>query len=330
MTALVVGANGQLGFLVAEQLAARGEPVLGSVRTPARGAGLAEAGVEVVVTDLAAPDGLRWVLERVDTVVLTANPAVPRSGDDPAAVYAGMGRLVRDAAAAGVRRFVLPSVSETDIDASAPLFANRRYLETQLTAIGIPHSIIRFPPFMECWLALIGSSLPLRGEPRATIGRPSPFLRLFRRATGSLVEDHGLMLVPGSPANRNSFIIVTDADAARACVECAVGPARAATTLQVGGPQALTWKDIAGIFSEVLDRRVRIVSTPAAVYAAAATVLGPVAKVPAATMALNRALAVSETVYPPGGGILAPSTMMSVRDVLRAKSALTKDLPTVI
>ena len=39
--------------------------------------------------------------------------------------------------------------------------------------------------------------LPLRGEPNATIGRPSPFLRQFRRATGSLVEQRGLMLVPG-------------------------------------------------------------------------------------------------------------------------------------
>jgi uncharacterized protein YbjT (DUF2867 family) len=327
MTALVVGANGQLGFLVAQQLAASGVRVVGSVRARERATALAEAGIEIVVADLTTPQGMKPVLEGIDTVVLTANPAAPRAGDDPAAVYDGMARLVDDAVGASVRRFVLPSLSETGIDSSAPLFANRRRLETQLGGSGMTHWILRFPPFMECWLALVGSSLPLRGDDHATIGRPSPFLRLFRRATGSLVEDHGVMLVPGSPGHRNSFLSV--ADAARACVQCLSRDDLAGMTLEVGGPEPLSWTDIADIFAEVLDRRVRILSTPAPVYAAAATLLRPIAKVPAATMTLNRALAVSESVYPPGGGILAPDSLTSVRDFIAAKSALPRTLPVV-
>jgi uncharacterized protein YbjT (DUF2867 family) len=330
MTVLVVGANGQLGARCCQELLARGLPVRGTVRVRERGAALADRGVDVVVADLTSDNGLSAALEGVESLIVTANPITPRRGDRPQAVYAGVRRLLDDAATAGVRRVVLVSVPETSIDSASQLFHSRRELEVQVRDAPFAHVVLRFPPFMECWLALVGSSIPLRGEPYATIGRPSPFLRSFRKATSSLVEGRGLMLVPGSASRRNAFIAVSDV--ARACVEAAVGESGAlGQTLDIGGPEVLTWSEVAQTFERVLQRRVRILATPSQVYAAAAAALGPVAEVPAATMRLNHVLGVSETPWKPGGGgLLDPASMTTVEGFLREKAALPAELPAVL
>jgi uncharacterized protein YbjT (DUF2867 family) len=182
---------------------------------------------------------------------------------------------------------------------------------------------------MECWLALVGSSLPLRGEPHATIGRPSPFLRKFRSVTGSTVEKRGLMLVPGPTTHRQAFISV--ADAAAACVAAVDREDLSGRTIDVAGPEVLTWVEVARIFSEVLGRPVRAVSTPTAVFAALSALMRPVAAVPSRTMALNRYVGASETGWTePGGGLVDPSTMTTVQRFLRSKAALPAVSPTVV
>ena len=56
----------------------------------------------------------------------------------------------------------------------------KRRVEEQLAASGMSWVAVRMPPFTEVWLALVGSSIPLRGESRATVARPYGFLRRFR------------------------------------------------------------------------------------------------------------------------------------------------------
>ena len=329
MVVLVVGANGQLGARCCAEMLARGHAVRGSVRALGRGASLAQTGVEVVQADLTSPEGLAPVCEGVDTIVLTANAVVPRAGDDPAAVHRGIVRLIDDAAAAGVRRVVLVSLPRTPLDENVAMARSRRELEQRLASASLEHVIVRFPPFMEVWLALVGSSIPLRDEPYATVGRPSPFLRRFRSITSSLVEDRGLMLVPGSAAHRHAFIALRNAGAA--CAEAVERPDAANRTFEVGGPEVLSWTDVAATFGRILNRRVRILSTPATVYAGAATLLSPVGKVPSATMALNRLMAVAETPWTPGGGgLVDPAGMVTVSEFVDAKAALPATLPTVL
>ena len=328
MHVLVVGANGQLGARSCSTLLASGHDVRGTVRSVDRGVALASAGVEVVEADLTTRHGWTQALAGIDAVLLTANAVAPRSGDKPGEVDAGCRRLVDDSASAGVGRFVLVSVPETPVDDKVPTMRERRALERHVIASGMPHSILRFPPFMECWLALVGSSLPLRGEPNATIGRPSPFLRQFRRGTGTLVERHGVMLVPGPPSNQNAFISVDDV--ATACASAVEAPADLNHVVEVGGPESLTWTDVAKVFGRVLDRKVRTVSTPGAVYAALAHVAAPVAKVPSATFGLNRYMAACQTPWPPGGGgLVDPARMVTVEAFLAAKAELPEQLPKV-
>ena len=328
MRVLVVGANGQLGSRSCSALLAAGHEVRGTVRSFDRGAALADAGVEVVEADLARQDGWPKALESVDAVLLTANAVAPRSGDSPAEVDAGCRRLVDASARAGVRRFVLVSVPETAVDDKVPAMRERRGLEQHVINSGLPFSILRFPPFMECWLALVGSSLPLRGEPNATIGRPSPFLRQFRRGTGTLVDRRGVMLVSGPASHEHAFISVNDV--AEACASAVDAPEALDKVVEVGGPEVLTWADVAEVFGRVLGRRIRIVSTPGAVFAALSMVAAPVAKVPSATFALNRYVASSRTPWPPGGaGLVDPAGMLTVEDFLAAKADLPEQLPTV-
>ena len=327
MNVLVVGANGQLGAACCRALVTGGHTVRGSVRSRDRAVGLES--VEVVEADLGREPDLDALLSGVEAVVITANVAAPRAGDDPARFTEGEHRLIDAAGRLGVTRIVLPSVPTTYVDAHVPIAAHRRLLEEHVHT-AVPGSVIlRFPPFMEVWLALVGSSLPLRGEPHATIGRPSPFLRRFRSATGSTVEDRGLMLVPGPTRHRQAFIAV--ADAAAACTAAVAREDLAGRTIEVGGPEVLTWVDVAEAFTRVLGRRVRAVSTPTVVFAVMAAVLRPFAPVPSATMALNRYLGASETAWSPGGGgLVDPSTMTTVDDLLRSKADLPAELPTVV
>ena len=136
------------------------------------------------------------------------------------------------------------------------------------------------------------------------------------------------MLVPGPATARHAFIAV--ADAARACVEATQQTGDKSMVLEVAGPEVLAWNDVAATFASVLDRPVKISSTPAAVYGAAAVALRPFGGAPWRTMALNRFVASHETAWsPPGGGLVDPASMTTVEEFLRGKLALDPALPRV-
>ena len=172
-----------------------------------------------------------------------------------------------------------------------PQLRTRRAVERQLLAAGLSSLSLRLAPFTEVWPALVGGSLPLRGEDHPTLGRPYRFLRAFRRITGRTVEDRGVLVVPGDPSHRNAFISVHDV--AAALVGAVDDELEGA--VDVGGPQALSWQDLAEVFAAVLHRPVRVVSVPAAVFGPAQRLLTPLAPAAADIMGMNRVTAVLET-----------------------------------
>jgi uncharacterized protein YbjT (DUF2867 family) len=111
--------------------------------------------------------------------------------------------------------------------------------------------------------------------------------------------------VPGPADNRHAFISV--ADAAEACVAGVEHPDLADRTEHVGGPEVLSWRDVAARYEEVLGRRVQILST----------------------MALNRFMAVSQTPWAPGGDLLDPAELTTVAQFLGSKITLPDALPAV-
>ena len=319
---LVVGATGQVGSLVVRRLRADGAAVRAMVRDPASAGDLAATGAELVFGDLRHPETLDAALEGVTAVVATANATAPvRRGDTAAAVENGYAELVRRAEHAGVSRFVLASTPETDLDETVPVARTKRRTEELLAASGLSWLSLRMPPFSEVWLALVGSELPLRGEERTTLGRAYPTLRRFRRVTGRTLDRHGLMLVPGPASSRQTFLSVHEAAAGLAA---AVRPETGTGPVDLGGPEALSWTDVARIFERVLDRRVRVVSQPAAAYAVLMRVLRPVAPSLAGVMGLNRLLATSQSDRDTTDAArrLGLGTLRTVEQILREKAAM--------
>jgi uncharacterized protein YbjT (DUF2867 family) len=319
---LVVGATGQVGSLVVRRLRAEDEPVRALVRDRATTADLAATGAELAVADLGRPDTLDTALDGVTAVVSTANAMAPvRRGDSATLVDAGYAELVRRAQRSGVQRFVLASVPETPLDERVPVARTKRRTERLLAQSDLSWLSLRMPPFTEVWLALVGSELPLRGEERSTLARAYPTLRRFRKLTGATIDRRGLMLVPGPASARQTFLSVHDAAAGLAA---AVRPATGEGPLDLGGPEALSWNDVARIYERVLGRRVRVVSQPAAAYAVLSKALGPVAPSLAGVLALNRLLATSESDWDTTDAAhrLGLGPLRRVEEILRAKSAL--------
>jgi uncharacterized protein YbjT (DUF2867 family) len=322
---LVVGATGQLGSLVVHELARQGRPVRAMVRPPDLGRDLVDAGAQLVEADLLRPDTLDDALRGVTAIIATANAVAPtHRGDSHGALARGYADLIERARAAGVERFVYASVPEAPLDDVVPMVGAKRKVEELLAASGLSHVSLRMPPFMEVWLALVGSSIPVRGEPRAVVRRPYGFLRRFRRLTGHSVENSGVMLVPGAASVRNAFISVHDV----AQVMVAAVDARDLTgPVDVGGPEILTWTDVARIYGEVLGRPVKVRSTPVGVYALGQRALARVAPSASNTLGLNRLLATAETPWDTSAVTrrLGVHPLRTVEQVLREKAQLPAD-----
>lgn len=319
---LVVGATGQLGSLVVHTLRDQGAAVRAMVRDPSAADDLAATGADLVRADLTEPETLDAALVGVTAVVATANVAAPtRRTDRSDALDAGYAELVARAERSGVSRFVLASVPETPVDDDVPVARSKRRTERLLAATALSWASVQMPPFTEVWLALVGSQIPLRGEARATLARAYPTLRRFRRISGSTVEDLGLMLVPGPATGRQAFLSVHDA--ARVLAAAAVTDT-VSGVVEVGGPESLSWADVAEIYGRVLGRRVRVVGQPAAIFGVLQRLLAPVAPSLAGIMALNRLMAVSESDWDTTAVTdrLGVHQLRTVEQVLQEKVAL--------
>lgn len=321
---LVVGATGQLGFDVVRNLAGEGKPVRALVRDGSDDADLAALdGVEIASGDLADHASIDRAVDGVTAIVATAGTVAPKKHDRRDDILgSGYGHLIEAAERAGVEQFVfvsIPLTADTDV---APEFRFKRVIEERLVASSVAHTILRFPMFTEVWLAISGSSIPERGEPRSPLKRDYPFLQRFRKLTGHMVEDKGRLLVNGSPSTRNAFISVHDVGR---IVASAVGhPAAMNVRHEIGGPEVLDWNDVAAIWSELLDRPVKVAATPAAIFRVNRILMQPFAPNAANIMAMNAASATMDAPWEPGPFVreLGIDDLKTVRQVLEEKLAL--------
>lgn len=320
---LVVGASGQLGTRIVQRLAAAGEPVRALVRATSRQAHLALPGVERLSGDLRDADSLARACAGAGAVIATANAVAPTHGSSFANVEdRGYAALLQACRAQRCGRFVFVSVPLTAHDALVPLFRSKRLIEARLAASGLEHAVLRAGPFMDDWFALVGSRLPARGDAAPLIDRRWPFLQAFMGAVGGLVERRGLALVPGSPQHRNAFVSVDDV--AAALIAARHHPAARNATLDFGGPERLSWHEVAACFAEVLGRPVRARGMPAALFRAQQLLMAPFSEAAANIMGLNWLAAQGLPVNDQGQtaaqlGLPAPIT---ARQFLRAKAAL--------
>ncbi|MDH4063196.1 MAG: SDR family oxidoreductase [Acidobacteriota bacterium] len=227
---LVVGATGRLGGTIAGRLLQQGEQVRALVRSESNHATLAERGAHIVFGDLRDAASLEAACRGCDRVITTANSA-RRSGADTVDTVDrdGTRGLIDAAAHAGVRQFMYTSVLGVDPASPVPFLAAKAQNEAHLRASGLSWTILAPNAFMESW------PLMVVGMP-ATMGQP--------------------VTLVGSGHRRHTF--VAEADVAAFAV-AAITDARARDRhIPIGGPDALSWRDVVAVYERVLGRSLEV------------------------------------------------------------------------
>lgn len=293
---LVVGATGQLGTAVVRRLTAAGRSVRAFVRPASSHGHLLGPNVELAFGDLRDGGTVDAACRGAETVIATANTVIPR-GRYSFETNEGLGyeNLLGACRRSGISRIVFMSVPVTPFDERVPTFRMKRRIEQRIEQSGIPFTVFRGSLFMDDWLALIGSSIPLRGAEAATLRRPFWFSGMFLKGVGRMIEDRGMALIPGSGRTRHAFVALDDvAD----FLAKAPGVAQARNAIfNLGGPEVLSWNEAVAIFARVLGRPVRARYAPAWVFRAQQVMLGPFSPAASNLMGMNCVGALVDTPY---------------------------------
>jgi NADH dehydrogenase len=238
---LVVGATGFLGGEICRRLAASGQPVRGLTRATSDGAAvdrLRALGAEVVRGDLRDRASLDAACDGVRTVVSTATITRSRQPGDSIEATDGAGQLalVDAARAAGVERFVYLSFSG-GLGDDGPLAGAKRSVERRLRESGMSHAILRPSFFMEVWLG--------------------PALGFDVAGRAATVYGEG----------RHPISWISLGDVAEIAVRAASGTAlpdgeSGGTTLELGGPDALSPLEVVRIFEDVAQEPFEVRHVP--------------------------------------------------------------------
>ena len=220
MTILVTGSTGTIGAQVLAQLQNRNADIRALTRSPETAQ--LPAGVTAVRGDLADPDSVRAALQGVDTLFLLA----PNVADELTQTMLAL-TVAREA---GIKGVVYLSVFGGDAYADVPHFAGKYTVERMIEALDIP----------------------------ATILRPAYFIQNDLRQKDGLLKGG----VYGSPIGSKGISMVDIRDIGEAAAIELVRREQATTplgreTYALVGPDSLTGKGIATIWSEALGREIR-------------------------------------------------------------------------
>ena len=234
MTIAITGATGQLGRLVVETLQRRvpADQIVALVRSPEKAAGL---GVEARAFDYdQQPEILAAALAGVGTLLLISSNEVGRRVDQHR-------RVIAAAKAAGVGRVVYTSVLHADAS-PLDLAADHRATEAELTASGIPYTILRNGCYTENYAGSIPGAL----------------------AGGALVGSAG----------EGPIASATRADYAEAAAAVLAGTGHEGRTYELAGDEAWTLADLAAELSRQTGRTIPYRDLPEAEYAQLLTGVG--------------------------------------------------------
>jgi uncharacterized protein YbjT (DUF2867 family) len=261
---LVVGATGHVGSQVAVNLANRGYDVTALVRKegsviqdPYQGK------ISYVTGDLASEVSLRKAVRGIDVVISTANGVVPQhNGGDAGSVNQAALSLIKICEEAGIKRFVQSSVPTYKGENHVPELRGKRLLEQRLLTSSMQSIIIRNPAFMDVFLVFSGFAGAEAKSFHATTKRQYGYGKFWLGLVGNLVEKHGMLIAPGG-ANHGTPMITTR-DVAEMLVGGALYEGTDNLLIEAGGPEWLTWREIAGIIARKTGRKsIRIIPLPA-------------------------------------------------------------------
>jgi uncharacterized protein YbjT (DUF2867 family) len=219
MTILVTGATGRVGRHVVSQLLERNASVRALVRDPSK-ADL-PAGVDVVQGDMLDIDALRSAFKGIRTLFLLNAVA----GDEFTQALIAL-NIAREA---GVERVVYLSVIHSERFVNVPHFAVKSGAERMIAQMGFSATILRPAYFIDNELMIKDTILNYGVYPMPIGGK-------------------GVAMVDARDIAEVAAIELTRRDAAPGKLPI--------ETINLVGPDTLTGSDLAGIWSQVLDRAV--------------------------------------------------------------------------
>lgn len=228
---LVVGASGRLGGVITRTLLSQGRTVRILARQDSAWQSLRAAGAQVAIGDLKSRSTLDTACEGVDVVVTTANSAQRGGADTTQTVDTDGNRHLIDAARqSGVQQFVFVSAFGVTLDSPVPLFRAKALTEAYLRASGLPYTILAPDAFMDVWIPMVVAPA-LRGLP---------------------------VTIVGDGRRKHCFIAARDV----AAFAAAAIDAQAAINrhLPLGGPSAVSWRDVIAALERALGRDVPVVT----------------------------------------------------------------------
>lgn len=228
---LLTGATGVVGSVLLERLLAEGREVRCMVRDP-KWLGPNRVRVQLSLSDLADPRGLRHAVRGADTVIHLAaaiRDQPPRRLEEINAF--GTYRLLRAAEDAGVRRFVFFTAIGATLHQRTRFFRSKALAEGVVGRARIETSII---------------------APSIVYDRTDPWVTLMRRLAM-------LPVIPVSGAGRAAFEPIWADDVARATISAIDSePGR----WELAGPERLTYSEIAWLIADSAGRRRRLAHVP--------------------------------------------------------------------
>jgi NADH dehydrogenase len=227
---LVVGATGLVGGRITRELIQRRQEVRILVRPGSAYQTLVADSAQPVFGDLKEPASLAAALAGVETVITTASAGSRGGADTPQTVdLEGNHHLIDAARRSGVAQVVFVSALNADESSPQALPRAKAKSEAYLRASGLTYTILAPNGIMDVLLPLI-------------VGRPA-------------LEGRPVTLV-GEGLRRHSWVAARDI---AAYAVAAVGhPAALNQRFIIGGPQAISWRDIVASYARALGRPIPV------------------------------------------------------------------------
>jgi len=225
---LVAGATGYLGGFVVREFKSRGYHVRALARSPHKLDPLKNEIDEIVTGEITDPDSIKDVCEGIDVVFSSVGITKQKTKLTFKDVdYQGNMNLLKAAKSAGVKKFIYVSVlNGPKLPHLAIVKAHEDFVD-ELKASGMDYAILR---------------------PTGYFSDMGEFFDMARK---------GRVYLFGS--GDNSVNPIHGADLAVSCVDAVEGHQQ---EIDVGGPQVLTWREVAELAFDVQGKQVKITSVP--------------------------------------------------------------------
>ena len=230
---LVTGATGFVGRHIVRALRDRGKPVLALVHTPERAQVIGDTGAEIIAGDILEPASLQRIPSEVEAVVHLVGIISERGHQTfQGVMHQGVRNVVGWAKGAGVRRIVHMGALGVREDPKLPYFYAKWQGEQVVAQSGIPYTIFR---------------------PSIQFGEGDEFINKL----AAVVKAFPLVPIVGS--GKALFHPIAVEEVAECFARALDDSAFEDRTVELGGPEHLTYEQIIDIIARTLGvRRVKV------------------------------------------------------------------------